>query len=278
MLNDFLHTHKIGLIVRVSGSTEEIAQRRLGYLKHLLRAFPRKIHTVPLLTQVNLVVLENPVYADFSDIGTTYDRLTNLASPHCTLVLQRVTEGDLACTALNQAIENQRQAGITHSFIWSCEAFSYVHKKTLERMLRAAQCGARAVGVILHEYDQLQRELAWPMNTAVLWELNSLLKEGGFDLRAQLPPEQYGSASTAEEVLPAINLVKRWGRCITLVPAEKGAGYIAPHPELHADEAERHEAKFSTKKIRFAKLAALESVKASFLRDQGLQAPTSTDP
>lgn len=277
MLSDFVSSHKIGLIVRISGSEEPIASRRLVYFEHLLRAFPGTIHGLPLLDQVNMVVWENPAYADFTDVGTTYERLTKLAYPKCKLVPQRVTEGDLACTALNQAVENQRRAGIEYAFIWSCEAFAYVHSHTLQRMLREAQREARAVGVILHEYDKLQRKLGWIMNTASLWNLRALEQVGDFDLRAQLPPSQYGSASTAEEVLPLIKLAATWPRCLALVRAEKNAGYIAPHPGRHPDEAERHELKVSTKRDRFNALAEIAGVAPTFLREHGLRRLSSTD-
>jgi len=270
-LRDFHADNRFGLIVRVSGHNEKVAQRRFLYLQQVLREFNnRSLYGQPLLQQVDVAVWSNPLYADCCDVGTTFQRVQQLRKYHFPVMAHQITRGDLSCVALNEVMECQRQAGITHTFVWSCEAYTYITKTTVQQMLRGAQRGTRAVGVILHEYADIIGRLGWVMNTCALWHLQSLQAVGGFDLRAQLSPETYGAASTAEEVLTQIALVERFARCIALVPAPSGAGYIAPHPERQPYEAEVHEAKVTSKQARFWELCTLAGVAPDYIAQHGL--------
>lgn len=269
-LRDFFSGNRFGLILRVSGNTEELARRRFVYLQQVLKAFNIKLFGQPLLQRADIAVWSNPLYANHCDIGVTFHRLQQLRGYKFPIVPHQIKRGDVACVALNDLMQEQRHAGITHSFVWSAEAFSYADKHTIQTMLRAAGKGARAVGVLLHEYADLMRQCGWVMNTAALWDLQSLQAVDGFDLRAQLPPETYGTASSAEEVLTEIALVLRFGRCIALVPAPEGAGYIAPHPERQPREAEIHAAKITTKRSRFGELAGVAGCAVDYIATHGL--------
>ena len=179
--------------------------------------------TIENLQKVGINDAQIGVWADqnnpAADCGETHDAMCAKLASHPGAHIHKTTNGDLFVSTLNEGIQEQADRGLTHSLILSWEAVSYVDASLINSIKQAVSRGALAVGVALPEIAEFVCKGAI-MNTLALWDIEALLKVGGFDPHDTKPryADHYaGSNAGVGEFIPLIKLAECHHRPILAV-------------------------------------------------------------
>lgn len=155
--------------------------------------------------------------------------------------------GHHSCGALNAGITIYDLDSFDYAVIVSNKAIEALTTDTMDAMLRAFDCGAKVVGVVVDELRDVVLE-GRIQNTFAGWDIRSLQEVGGFD-----------SEKGVEEIAPTVRLIQKYGPCISVLdPKEKPALDI----RKSADGKARHDEVMTTKLER--QKQEVERVGASF--------------
>lgn len=230
--------HKMGLLVRsyagenvkTYNDFDEVIQRAVKTAQTALRlkmpdgkpAFHKILFVVPF---------------DHDRWGTR-DRLEKKFS-ECGLFAVTVMSapGHHSREALNHGLLRLTTLGCDQACIFSNKALPYLTPETMQRINDEFAVGSLAVGVRLHDLDDVQ--VSPFQNTFGVWDIDALHSVGNFD-----------SDTGVEEVAPLIRLAKKYGRCISIVQGEANAAFVtrksadgqARHKEVRDTKRERQEA------------------------------------
>lgn len=165
-------------------------------------------------------------------------------SCHTDKALQEVVSSHYILSApegdgLNFAVTALQERGFTHVAVVSNKASHFITKEIMDEIIVSLQNGARVVGVVLPELENII-EKGRVQNTFAVWDISSLQSVGGFD-----------SEIGVEEITPSIRLVRQHGPCIGVVCPKNLPGFVI----RPGDEA-RHEEIIRTKQTRQEQEAA----------------------
>lgn len=285
-----LHTKKIGALLRVFAKKPELVA---GAIEQTL-ALAEKFATIavdgqPIVRRIEVLVPRDESYADV-DCGETAAALRaaieSLDWANGRVFVSEVRHGDLFCGILNYGMARLLRAGCDYGIVASKEAGSYFNQETAETMVRAAEAGARAIGLAITELEQsiMEGRIA---NTMAMWHIESLMQVGGFDLKSAKPKKNNLTAhkvqawdksreeplwaydlAGVEEIIPLVRLVQTFGPCIaTLLPQGEGVQrYVVPDPVTNRAGYERHLNKMGTKRERQTYFANSEDADLTFLK------------
>lgn len=281
-VKELLSRDKIGLLLRVYATEERLIPERIEMVKKLIsRAMLIRVAGLRVISRVDVVVWNNPLYKDRADCGKTYDAMKDVfAHWGVTTEVHHLTSGDLFCSALSFGVMQQAVHGCDYTVIASAEALSYMTDETMENVVKAAADGARAVGVAISELTPsvMRGRLA---NTFCMWHNVSLAQVGMFDKRAEMMQEpEHGEwahgweptkgpvkypKSGVEEILPLCRMWREFGECTaSVLPAGEGVQhYQMPDPATNRVEWDRQQAKWLTKEARQISLAESAGFKIS---------------
>ena len=283
-MSSILNRNPVGLVLRTYATkSEDVPKRVEAIRKFVEKAKGIQIDGKQVFRQIDVLVWEDARFAD-ADCGLTFEALKGDATVVANASVHRFNYGDLFCGVLNYAVAKQIRAGIDYTLIASTEALSYFTVETLQEMFKAAESGAKAVGVAINELTDsvLAGRLA---NMMCLWHNVSLMSVGGFDLRAAKPVDDKSAhyvrgwssekqANTfyhlagVEEVIPLARLVEVYGSCLApIMPTGDGVKqYQVPDPATQCELWERHIAKMGTKAERQGALLASIGCDLSYLK------------
>jgi hypothetical protein len=276
-VRSLLSRAKIGLLLRVYATEEQFIPDRVSMVMDFVnRVAGITVEGMRVISQVNVVVWNNPAYGNRSDCGKTFailnDAVQDFAGTAPRVHIDQVKAGDLYCSVLNYGIMAQARSGCDYTIVASGEAASYFTPETMKNVVQAAADGARAVGVVINELTPsvMRGRLA---NTFAMWHNLSLAQVGLFDKRAQMPLDpEYGRWSFGwekgkgevkypnagvEEIIPLCRMFQEFGQCTApVLPAGEGVlQYQMPDPAFNPVEWERQQAKWMTKAMRQSSLA-----------------------
>lgn len=262
----FLERNRVGLLLRVYANKLEYVEARVHEMRQMVDC-ARSITngTRPLFHRIDIVVWADKRFAD-SDCGQTAEAMRKAFKGERSVFVSEYKNGDLFCGILNWGVAHQLRHGVSHTVIASFQARDHMHQASMDAMINAADHGARAVGMALHELTDtiMEGRLA---NTFALWDNEALQSVNGFDLRAQKPvddrsayylrgwsPESgevYYHVGGVEEVIPLARLVRDYGPCIVPIePIGQHERYRVPDQKTEPDNWARHQKKMGTKRVR----------------------------
>ncbi|USN54971.1 MAG: hypothetical protein H6765_11100 [Candidatus Peribacteria bacterium] len=235
-----------------------------------------KILGKPFFSSVQVMVWTDKRFN--SDCGETLPLLKSLYRSEKRVRIAEHAHGDDFSSILNRAVSLQLGQGITHSFIWSSEAESYLNELNLEKMTIAFARKAKVTGLAIKElYDTvMDGQIA---NTAAAWENVELLAVGGFPMiAARKPNSEYTSKIKSfdnqgvlhydfhgvEEILPLIHFVETFDQeVIAPIPTDSG---IYSLEGLTEERVRQHYAKMMSKQDRKIMHAATVGCSLSYLK------------
>lgn len=262
----FLKRHRVGLLLRVYADKEEYVASRVDEMRQMVEvALSIMNGERKLFSRIDIVVWADPRFKD-SDCGKTASAMRAQFGKKRLVFVSEYKNGDLFCGILNWGTAHQLRHSISHTVIASFQARDYLTQASMDAMIEAADRGARATGMALHELTDLvlQGRLA---NTCAMWDNEALMGVNGFDLRAQKPSddrfahylrgwneetgEVYYHIGGVEEVIPLARLVRDYGPCIApILPTGEHEHYRVPDKQTEPENWLRHMKKMGTKRVR----------------------------
>ncbi len=286
-----LNSKKIGALLRCFAKKPEFVEGAVAQTLSLAEKFATiKVGGQSVVSRIEVLIPRDESYTDV-DCGETAlamrTAIDSLAWAKGRVFVSEVKHGDLFCGILNYGMARLLRAGCDYGIIASKEAGSYFNQETAEALVKAAEDGARAIGLAISELTDsiMEGRIA---NTMGMWHITSLMQVGGFDLRSAKPKKasvfrgkalvgwddareeslwSYDLASV-EEIIPLVRLVDTFGPCIApLFPQGEGVQhYVVPDPVIDRAGYERHINKMGTKRERQTYFANSEGADLSFLK------------
>ncbi len=247
-------THKnIGALLRVYEHDTDKVSAAVAQTKEAVRVL-RSLSPAPSIDV--MVWTDRSRYAAKSDCGSTAEALRLSLGDQDVRVVE-FASGDIFVDILNAGVASHRDRGCDRSLILSPQAASYLTQDAWERMLDAADRGAKAAGVAVAEAGPTIHD-GCLANTLCLWDTDALLGVGGFDGASRMPADgEADRPSGVEEIIPLFRLVETYGPCIAVIPpSNKDASYVIPDAAADPQEYTRNKEKFASKKKRQAYMLA----------------------
>lgn len=185
------------------------------------------------------------------DVWGTAPRLSEVFKEQGINVTVMTAPGHHSREVLNHGIMRLTTLGCDRVCIFSNKALSYLTPETMRRIDDEFALGSLAVGVRLHDLNDVQ--VSAVQNTFCVWDIEELRTVGLFD-----------SDTGVEEVAPLIRLAKKYGRCISVVQGEADAAFVT---RKSADGKARHTEVRDTKRARQEAEAARLGVTLEWLKD-----------
>ena len=285
-----MFTKNVGIVARLFSTKEEDVPRRVELAQQLLEAATsvRLQNQKGSFKRIDLVVWADPKYE--SDCGMTAAALRKMvqARGYKDVYVSGEVHADLFCGLLNRATARQSRGGCDYVMFLSPEASSYLTQSNMDLMWGALAAGAKVTGLAISEITDsiLEGRIG---NSCAIWEIESLLAVGGFDLEAKKPTldeeryhafvrgagkdghDRFYHLAGVEEMIPLARLVKEYGACIApILPTDESQVYIVPDRETQPELWQRHWNKIATKDERQVRHLARECVETTYLKDAGV--------
>jgi len=173
--------------------------------------------------------------------------------------------GDFYTDILNIGINEQIRRGVDYSFVISAEAWPYVSKENIEKMLTTAKEGYYSIGLILNEYKDLalngyvSNAFCLYRNTKVnftnIWILKALINNSAIDNK------HFGM----EEIYITKNIIENYGEhSVAIVHPMNGKLLEPEDTQGKAWRKKMHD----SKKERFDKMCKLLQVDNNKLKEK----------
>src|SRR3989338_2123128 len=275
-IGDFIVRNPVGVLVRTYVPRAEDVGQNVRKLRDVIgHLFSPEVAGRRVIRSVDFLVWADPRYrthdgSSASDCGeTTLFRSAAFRGDE-SVGIHEISRGDIYATILNDGLRFQIKRGIRYSIVLSPEVIHLATLGTLEAMIEAAIRGALVVPVAVREIRELVLA-GFPCNTFCMWEVGSLWRVGGFDMRDAKPVYPPGTEESrlyepyaafirvgdklvhdagVGEVLPACKIWCLEGRPTTapILPRGFYEGYTTE--EISPERREWNEFKFRSKKDR----------------------------
>ncbi|HPN54821.1 MAG TPA: hypothetical protein PLB52_02705 [Candidatus Moranbacteria bacterium] len=279
----FLSEKVVGLILRVFASKEDDIPNRIKMIKDAISAARKMVvDGVQVIRRIDVLVWSDKNYKD-SDCGKTAPALREALKEEKGVFVSEVEHADIFCAILNYGVVHQLRKGVDYNIIASAEAFSYMTPETMSDIINAACKGAKVIPVAITELTQSILE-GRGANTFAMWDGESLMTVGGFDLKTAKPSDDrtahymkgwsqekgdvYYQLAGVEEVIPIARMIQTFGACVApIVPSGEGVkAYIVPDAATQPELWLRHISKMGTKFERQSAHLASIGVDPSYIK------------
>jgi len=281
----FLSEKVVGLILRVFASKEDDIPNRIKMIKDAISAARKMVvDGVQVIRRIDVLVWSDKNYKD-SDCGKTAPALREALKEEKGVFVSEVEHADIFCAILNYGVVHQLRKGVDYNIIASAEAFSYMTPETMSDIINAACKGAKVIPVAITELTQSILE-GRGANTFAMWDGESLMTVGGFDLKTAKPSDDrtahymkgwsqekgdvYYQLAGVEEVIPIARMIQTFGACVApIVPSGEGVkAYIVPDAATQPELWLRHISKMGTKFERQSAHLASIGVDPSYIKEE----------
>ena len=275
----------VGLILRVFASKEDDIPNRIKMIKDAISAARKMVvDGVQVIRRIDVLVWSDKNYKD-SDCGKTAPALREALKEEKGVFVSEVEHADIFCAILNYGVVHQLRKGVDYNIIASAEAFSYMTPETMSDIINAACKGAKVIPVAITELTQSILE-GRGANTFAMWDGESLMTVGGFDLKTAKPSDDrtahymkgwsqekgdvYYQLAGVEEVIPIARMIQTFGACVApIVPSGEGVkAYIVPDAATQPELWLRHISKMGTKFERQSAHLASIGVDPSYIKEE----------
>lgn len=284
-----LHRKTVGALLRCFARETHLVDNAVALaLASVERMLSVRVQNRRFVSRVEILVPMDESYAE-KDCGETAAKLREAIAArgwNKSVCVSEVQYGDIFVGILNYGVAKLLRNGCDYGIILSKEAEEYFTPEAAEDLVKAAEAGARVMGIALNELTEsiMQGRIA---NTFAMWHLESLVQVGCYDARSAKPKKDAAIKSCAqawdseknfyvydnagvEEIIPLIRLIRTFGSCVApILPRGEGVKiWKAPNPETDPAGYIRHVNKLGTKFVRQSHFAQAENAdpEMSFLK------------